>query len=422
MDDPRAGPALSEWRAHGPVVAAGTAGMSLAAVATYSMGVLIAPIQHDLGWSRAQISSGPMIVSLVAICLSPIMGAAIDRLGAKLVAIASVIALCAALALLSTTTSNPLTWWPLWMLVGIAGSTMPTVWTAPITRLFNANRGLAIAITLSGSSLGAIVVPPIAGYLAVHYSWRSAYLGLATIWGIIALPMVVAFFRVGPRSTATPPDALRDTPPKDYVPGMTAREGFRSPLFYKIAVGTFGGAFGSTALIVNVVPILNSNGISLAAAASIAGLVGIATMVGRIVGGHLLDRFNAVAVAALSSLAPLSFCAIILAMPGSVLAASIAVVIYGLTMGPKVASVVYLAGRYFGQRSFGTLFGSIQALLALGAGVGPFLANLMFDMTGSYRGFLIAIMPVFVICSLCFVILGEQPQFAPGGQPQPGTA
>src|SRR5688572_22976344 len=113
--------ARSEWRANWPVVMAGTAGMSLASLATYSVGVMIVPIEEDLGWSRAQISSGPAVVSIVMICLSSVMGATIDRFGPRIMGISSAALVCTGLALLSTTNGEPWKWWLTWALLGLAG-------------------------------------------------------------------------------------------------------------------------------------------------------------------------------------------------------------------------------------------------------------------------------------------------------------
>ena len=47
----------------------------------------------------------------------------------------------------------------------------------------------------------------------------------------------------------------------------------------------------------------------------------------------------------------------------------------------------YLTARYFGLKFFGTLFGTIIAILSIAIGLGPLLAASIFDRTGSYVGF-----------------------------------
>ena len=50
--------AREEWRRHWPLVAATTAAMSLAALPSFMLGTMIAPIAQEFGWTRTQITSG----------------------------------------------------------------------------------------------------------------------------------------------------------------------------------------------------------------------------------------------------------------------------------------------------------------------------------------------------------------------------
>jgi hypothetical protein len=43
----------------------------------------MAPLENEFGWSRAQISSGLTISSLVSVSSAPVMGLVIDRVGAR---------------------------------------------------------------------------------------------------------------------------------------------------------------------------------------------------------------------------------------------------------------------------------------------------------------------------------------------------
>ena len=50
--------AAAEWRRHWPLVVATSAGMALAAMLSVCFGIVLEPMEQELGWSRAQISSG----------------------------------------------------------------------------------------------------------------------------------------------------------------------------------------------------------------------------------------------------------------------------------------------------------------------------------------------------------------------------
>lgn len=62
-------------------------------------------------------------------------------------------------------------------------------------------------------------------------------------------------------------------------------------------------------------------------------------------------------------------------------AAAGAVAIYGLFGGAKVPAVAYLASRHFGAHASGTLYDEINTAIALGVGLGPLVANFVYDVT-----------------------------------------
>ena len=161
----------------------------------------------------------------------------------------------------------------------------------------------------------------------------------------------------------------------------------------------------------NFIPIFSASGIPRAQAAGIAGLIGISTVVGRLIGGYLLDRINGGIVGGVSLLAPAISAMLVLANPGSVTMASAAVLILGLSLGAELDCVAYLTTRHFGLKNFGTIFGVISGILALATGLGPFFVNLAYDMTGSYTIALEAYVPLALLASALFFSLGRYPQF-----------
>lgn len=386
-------------------------GYSLASVHAASIGVMMEPIERDLGWSRTQIYSGASLVSFVAMGLATFAGAGIDRFGARRIGIATVVLMCLAIALLSTTGDSLWGWWARWVLVGIAISAMPTVWIAAVAGSFNASRGLAISVALSGSGIGMFLAPIIANALAMEYGWRGGFVGLAAIWGAVTLPLVLLFFhgpKPAPRSTA------RDAASSEAaaLPGLTAREAFRSPTFYKLLFAGAATTLGGVAIILNLVPVLTSLGVDRTNAATLAGLSGIATIVGRVTGGWLLDLVSAKWIAAVASAIAIILPVLLLLFPGSVAAATIGIVIYGMMSGAMIGALVYLASRHFGQRAFGTLYGAINASIAFVVALAPLAANFIYDLTSSYEPVMWAAVPVLIAAGLLYASLGTYPEFA----------
>lgn len=395
----------AEWRAGWPVVIASFGGTALASMYAYTMGVLIAPIEAEFGWSRAQISSGFFIISLFSVTLSLFMGMLIDRVGPRRIAIIGVLVYGAALALLSQATPNIYLWWSQWALVALGILCVkPTVWVVAVSSLFVASRGLALAVVLSATGFVSFVMPTLTLAILKASDWRVTYVALGVGGAALVLPLVLIFFR-------SPADGGRAAPAKQVLgSGMSLREGLLSRSFLLLAAGGFVFSLSSVALTLNMVPILTAGKLGVEAAATTAGAIGIAQIVGRLSGGYLLDRFNARIVAAVSVSFPVVTCALLLAFPGDAAAALVAVVFLGLAAGAEMDAIAYLSAKYFGLHNFAALFGAFFGIVTLGFGIGPMLANAVYDRTGTYDPVLWGIMPAALLAAFLFLMIGPYPE------------
>ena len=164
MGKTETGAARREWGRYWPLVAETTMGMSLAALLSSVFGVMLAPIEQEFGWTRAQISSGPAVVSIMGLSLATPAGYLIDKLGARTCGILVVLCSFLAIASMSLIGDQLWHWWACWALFGISGAFTSTVWLAPVSTIFNAGRGMAIAITISGTGISVALAPGIAEY------------------------------------------------------------------------------------------------------------------------------------------------------------------------------------------------------------------------------------------------------------------
>jgi MFS family permease len=139
-------------------------------------------------------------------------------------------------------------------------------------------------------------------------------------------------------------------------------------------------------LLVHQVAYLVDHGVSALAAATVGGVVGASSIVGKLVWGALSDRTGrelSYTFAFTCTVASLG--AIVLAgwHPHSVLP-----YVYGVLIGLGYAGTAPLtpaaASDLFGGPGFSTIFGSLHMLLCLGAAVGSWGAGKIYDGTGSY--------------------------------------
>ena len=413
------GDAGAEWRQRWPVVLAACAGMAVTTINTYSLGVFMQPLEQEFGWTRAQISTGHAIAAVATIVLAPFLGVAIDRFGPRRIGLFGVSMLCILTALLSRAGPDIASWNAIWAALALMTVfILPSIWTAAVASFFSAGRGLAFAVVLCGSGLSSIVTPMLAYELIENFGWRTAYVALAGIWAAVTLPLLLFFFTSKTDLARRHPQAAA----RSRAPIDPLRSGLISPRFLQLAIATLLIASVVVTLAVSLVPVLSSNGLTRAEAAAAAALLGIASITGRLTSGYLLDRMEGRFLAAFAVSMPILACAILILAPGSVFAATAAVLIIGAAMGAELDFVAYLTSRYFKLENFGLLFGTLTGVTTFAAGFGPLALNIVYDNVQSYIPALWAAFPMCALSALLFFLLGPYPNGASAVPGQPDAA
>lgn len=412
MSNSSAPGAGTEWRGHWPVVLVGVLGMALNTVHVYSTGLFIGPLEQEFNWSRSQIMFGFTLLTLVGASLAPFVGALIDRYGPRRLALFGIVSYCLCLASLSLANTSVYSWWALWMGLALGGLlTKPTVWTAAVSSLFEKGRGLALAVTLCGTGIGSATIPLLSHKLIDQFGWRGGYIGLAIICALLLIPVAWFCFtsaRDNQRRAKRSGDSIEATV---VLPGFTARQALLSLRFLKLAIAAFTVTLAMVSFVMNLVPIMSTMGIARSTAATIAGAVGITSILGRLVTGHLLDRYNGNIIGAVVVLAPIFSSLCFIYAPGTLPLIVLAVIVLGLALGAELDVVAYLASRHFGLRSYGVIFGCVVSLWSVANGLGPLGVSYIYDISGSYETALWIYIPLLMIASVALFSMGNYPEF-----------
>jgi MFS family permease len=259
--------------------------------------------------------------------------------------------------------------------IGAVGNVSQIGFAHLISDWFRDYRGRAMGVVLAGDGIGMTIFPILAQTIAAHSGWRISYVVLGSLALLIGVPPALLYARSRDHGRAGSQASHQD--------GPTWQEGLRSYSFWIIVIVLFLASISVNGAMAHQVPLLTDRGIGAGSAALAVSILGGASLGGRLLTGWLLDRFAGQWVAfALLVLAPGGI--FLLARLASFPFACAAAVLLGLGAGGTSNTTPYLLTRYFGLRSFSTLYGLTWTFYAVAGGTGPILLGRVFDRTGSY--------------------------------------
>jgi predicted MFS family arabinose efflux permease len=380
-----------------------------------SFGLFMLAFHREFGWGRGDLSLALTGLTISCAVALPIVGRMIDRIGARKIQVASMAVQALLLAAVPLVVSEI---WHLTLLLialgALTASANGVAYMHVVSAWFYRKRGLAIGLVMAGTGLGYAYVPVLVRYVIDAYSWRATYFVLAGIIAFIALPVIYLWMRETPHELGLRPDGdPLDAPPPAETSrdiGLGLGEILRRREFWILVSVLIVLSFALHGLLAHLVPMLVDRGMSPATAASVAAVEGVTVMLARVLVGHLMDRFFAPRVAmtffALSALGLVAFATG--AANGVAFAAAILV---GLSLGAEVDMVAYLAGRYFGLKSFGATFGLLFGAVLVGITLGPVAFGYTYEGMGSYVDVLWVSVGFNVLALLLMAVLGPFPDW-----------
>ena len=391
-----------------------TAGLGLflntATIVVFSFGFFAKAMGQEFHVGRGKMSLAFTIHNLTSALCIPLAGRLVDRHGARRVLLPFTALL--GLILVSSRLLSQAIWqvYVFYVALGVvSGGAGAMPYTDVVSHWFDRHRGLALSVMMLGMGLGAIVIPSVAQRLIATLGWRISYsvFGLAILF--IPLPVVAAFLKERPENMGLQPDgyAQAHAPTTGALTeaGLTLREAVHTSAFWTIASVLFLVTASVHACFIHLPAIVTDRGGTAQLAAFAGSLFGIGLFLGRVGCGYLLDVFFAPRVAGLLFVA-VAIGIAFLGLSHAIWSACTAAVLVGFGIGAEVDIIAYLTSRYFGLRSYGTIFGWIWVVFGVSGGLGAYLMGLGFDKTGSYVAPLIGFFCASLLATLLIVSLG----------------
>ena len=357
----------------------------------YSFGHFVEPLENTFGWTRTQIG---LSLSLIAFgsFVSPLIGSLIDKQGSRRIMAFSMAVF--GISYLVRPFMTELWHWYFLSVVqsfSIVGAAM-----LPPGKLvglwFPENRGRVIGITAMGNNFGGMVIQPIIAFLVTVYNWKVAY----AVVGALGILVSIYSYLVVKNPDSESQGILESEKKTDNSTGFTLKEAIRTKTFYAITFAILCGTFTYSSLLPQVSSHLIINGVRESTASIAVSLFATCGMVGKFVFGNLSDKYGP-RMALVLDLCGQAIFASLLVYAGDGLPVWVIVPAMGFFLGAFGALYQLIVIDAFGVKHFGAIMGVIAISNAVPSFLGPIIAGMSFDITGSYA-------VAFVITSVIFVL------------------
>ncbi|MCY7349310.1 MAG: MFS transporter [Cytophagaceae bacterium] len=375
---------------------------------TSSLSVFDEALTREFNLDRTQLKTKETVTLTVAAIFILLSGFLIDRIGVKKLLLTGLVFMGAALGLYGFIRAP----WQLYAVHVLLGLAYVTAGSVPVIILvstwFRAQRGLALGLTLVGTSLGSAIFPPILNQFIENEGWRTTFLLLSALPALL-LVYVFLVVRDSPAQVGglawgeTLDELLPNEDPDLLHNGMEYRQAVRTPIFWLISACGLLSFFGVLGLVSNLFLHLRGMGFEAEAAASGLSLYFVGSLTGKFLISSLSDYAD------IYKLFPASLVGLALGAAGlASLVPSLmpwAVGLTALSWGGVFTLYNVLIIRTFGLKSAGKINGSISFWESVGGLSGPVLTGWWFQQTGSYQqafGFIAAMIGTAALLSLFF--------------------
>ncbi len=376
----------------------------------FSFSVFLVPLVEEFRWSRGLTAGAQSVSTIVQGVLAPVAGILVDRFGPRRVILTGAVLLSTASLLGSMVRSA----WELYLCTGVLGAAGlvglgPVPMGVLISRWFSERRGRAVGVAFSGMGFGVFVTGPLAQWLIASLGWRiaSAILGAGAL--SILVPVVWAGARdPQPRRDERAAISARVSPSKGESrgpgPDWTLQRALGTRAFWALWLAYLFTPLAVFPVTTHQVAFAIDRGFPPMLAASVFGVMGLMSIVGRVSFGLGADRFGGALAATTSFGCTAGGALALLALETDPRAGWLVVyaLLFGLGFGARGPIITVMASDLFGGRRFGVIYGALNVGNGLGGAIGPWFGGVVHDVMGSYRVVFLASVVFCALGSTCF--------------------
>jgi len=360
----------------------------IGALMFHAYGAYAVLLREEFGWSKTLVSAAFSMARAESGILGPIQGWLTDRFGPRALIRTGMVVFALGLLFFSRIDGAVGFFVAFFMMaVGTSlGGYLPI--SVAIVTWFRRRRALALSVSGMGMALGGLLTPIVVAALT-RFGWRSTALVSGLLVLVVGL-LLAQLMRHPPETYGLRPDgdprpapeaaAARPLDPRSY----TAREAMATRAFWYISLGHAAALLVVSAVMVHmVIHVTERLGYSLQQAGAVVALLTVMQLTGQLTGGWLGDRFSKRWICAGCMLGHAA-ALLILGLATAFWMVLAFAVLHGLSWGMRGPLMAAIRADYFGSGSFGMISGVSSMVIMFGMMLGPLVAGILADRTGSY--------------------------------------
>src|SRR5688500_10874945 len=358
----------------------------------HAYGAYVVLLGEGFGWSKTMLSAAFSMARAESGILGPVQGWLTDRFGPRVLMRVGLTIFGAGFMLFSQI-QGPVAFFLTFFLMALGsslGGYLPI--GVAIVAWFRRRRALALSVSSSGMAIGGLLTPLLAVALS-RFGWRWTAFASGVLILVVGLPLS-QLVRHRPEAHGWTVDGLPEppatgtgetaAPPMAAERNFTGREAMATRAFWYIALGHGAALLVVSAVIVHMITHVTERlGYSLERAGGVVALLTVMQAVGQLSGGWLGDRFSKRRIAAACMLGH-AVALVVLATATTFVMVLLFAVLHGLSWGMRGPLMAAIRADYFGSRAFGTITGLSSMVVMFGMMLGPVVAGVLADQTGSY--------------------------------------
>jgi MFS family permease len=391
-----------------------------------TVGLFFKPMGEAFGWSLTMLTGAVTAQSIAGMIVSPVVGPALDRFGARPVMVVGALVAGAGLLLMTQITSI----WQFWVLYALIGALGlnemgQMTGTVVVSKWFVKKRGRAMAIATVGTVFGGAVFSPVIGFLLDEVGWRMTWgvLGVALL--AIMMPVLLLFMRRQPEDLGLLPDGeaqaaavgeaasgrggTRSATAAAGEVSWTLKEALRTRSLWLLVLAMNLISLSASSVAVHIIPYLTQQeGMSLKVASFILSARLLGATLGRIPWGFIVERF------------PARYCLAMVCFGRGIAPLVLVVVPFPYNIPPFIFLSGFIGGNlgllqpmtfanYYGRAFTGSIQGMLRPLLGASSLGGPLLIAILYDAQGTFDA-AFAITGVLGVLAIVAVLMATPPR------------